>query len=323
MKKTILYIILFLQISFAQAAVDSIINTKAKVAADTVETIQDTVKAESNKLVENIKPPIKVNEIFSLTKIIWTIIFIFIGYNVIKLITTLLDKLSERSISYRITIKGFIPIVKIIGWIGIFTLVIVGIFQPPMESVLLVAGSLGIAIGFAAQDILKNIFGGITIIFDKAFQVGDKIQVGEYYGEVTSIGLRSTRIVTQDDSMVVLPNGELMAQSISNSNSGEPNCQVVSEIYLPPYIDTALVRKIAIQSAQVSRYVYLNKPIAVRFKNEIYESRSVLKLRLKAYVLDIRYEFAFMSDMTETVIKELLRLNIITKDELIGFQKLN
>ena len=113
--------------------------------------------------------------------------------------------------------------------------------------------------------------------------------------------------------MVVLPNGELMAQSISNSNSGEPNCQVVSEIYLPPYIDTALVRKIAIQSAQVSRYVYLNKPIAVRFKNEIYESRSVLKLRLKAYVLDIRYEFAFMSDMTETVIKELLRLNIITK----------
>jgi hypothetical protein len=49
----------------------------------------------------------------------------------------------------------------------------------------------------------------------------------------------------------------------------------------------------------------------------------VLKLRLKAYVLDIRYEFAFMSDMTETVIKELLRLNIITKDELIGLQKLN
>ncbi len=310
MKKTILVLfVMFSSLTFAQEISDSV-------------KVKELVKTESatKQITDTIKPPIEVSDIFSFSKVVWAVIFIIIGYYVIKLLTTLLDKLSERSISYRITIKGFIPIVRIIGWIGILMLVIVGIFQPPMESVLLVAGSLGIAIGFAAQDIIKNIFGGITIIFDKAFQVGDKIQVGEYYGEVKSIGLRSTRIVTADDSMVVLPNGELMAQSISNSNSGEPNCQVVAEIYLPPYIDTAKARNIAISSAQVSRYVYLKKPVAVVFKNELYDNRAVLKMRLKAYVLDIRYEFAFMSDMTEIVIRELVINGIVTKEELSGLR---
>ena len=164
----------------------------------------------------------------------------------------------------------------------------------------------------------KNVFGGIMIIFDRAFQVGDKIQVGSFYGEVINIGLRSTKIVTADDSVVSIPNGEIMSQLISNSNTGETNCQVVSEIYLPPYIDIERTREIAIRSAQVSKYVFLNKPIAVIFKNEIFQNRSVLKMRLKAYVLDIRYEFAFMSEMTEIVLKELIKHGIVSKVELSG-----
>jgi len=67
--------------------------------------------------------------------------------------------------------------------------------------------------------------------FDRPFHVGDKIEVGKYYGEVIEIGLRSTRIVTGDDSVVAVPNGEMMNHSISNSNSGESNCQVVAEFF--------------------------------------------------------------------------------------------
>lgn len=103
------------------------------------------------------------------------------------------------------------------------------------------------------------------IIFDRPFQVGDKIEIEDYYGEVIKIGLRSTRIVTPDDSMVTIPNGDLMSKPVSNSNSGEPNCQVVAELYLPINIDTEKVRQIALEAAQVSRYVYLNKPIVILF----------------------------------------------------------
>jgi len=154
------------------------------------------------------------------------------------------------------------------------------------------------------------------VIIDRPFQVGDKIEIGDYYGEVIKIGLRSTRIVTPDDSMVTIPNGDLMSKSVSNSNSGEPNCQVVAELYLPIDIDTEKVRQIALEAAQVSRYVYLNKPIVVLFFNEIKEDRSYLKMRLKAYVMDIRYEFTFKSDMTEIVMRELIKKKIIDPEKM-------
>ena len=154
------------------------------------------------------------------------------------------------------------------------------------------------------------------ILFDRPFQVGDKIEVGEHYGEVKEIGLRSTRIVTKDDSLVSIPNAEVVNKAVSNSNAGEANCQVVAEVYLPIDVDTNKARQLAIEAAQVSQYIYLNKPIAVVFINEVKEHRSYLKMRLKAYVSDIRYEFAFQSDMTEIVIREFMQEGLITKKDL-------
>jgi small-conductance mechanosensitive channel len=135
--------------------------------------------------------------------------------------------------------------------------------------------------------------------------------VGDHYGEVMQIGLRTVRIVTPDDSMVSIPNGEMMNKFVSNANSGASNCQVVAEFYLPADIDMAQAKKIAYRTAAVSRYCYLNKPIVIIFRNEVYHGRSMLKMRLKAYVLDIRYEFPFYSEMTETVIKEFLRHDLM------------
>jgi MscS family membrane protein len=147
--------------------------------------------------------------------------------------------------------------------------------------------------------------------------VGDKIEVGETYGEVLDMSLRSTRIVTPDDSIITLPNGELMNQAISNANSGESNCQVVAEIYLPIDIDTEKVRNIALESAKTAKYVYLAKPVVVLFFNEIKHEKLCYRMRLKAYVLDIRYEFVFKSEMTEKVMRELLKEGILKKESSI------
>ncbi|WPP52708.1 mechanosensitive ion channel family protein [Catalinimonas niigatensis] len=251
----------------------------------------------------------------SLGKIFWSFIIFALGYLVIRFITHVLEIFSERSTSYRITLKGLVPVIRILGWIIFIFVIITGVIRPEIQAVLALTASVGVAVGFASQDILKNIFGGIVILLDTPFKVGDKIEIGSFYGEVVEIGLRSTRIVTPDDSLVSIPNGELMNQSVSNSNAGELNCQVVAEIYLPLDIDTVSVRKIAIEVAQTSKYVYLNKPITILFFNEIKERRSYLKMRVKAYVMDIRYEFTFKSELTEIVIRELLRQNIISRDD--------
>ncbi|MFC2130702.1 mechanosensitive ion channel family protein [Bacteroidota bacterium] len=258
----------------------------------------------------------KIESIISFGKVFWSILFMVIGYILIRLISKTIDLISEKSANYRITLKGFIPIIRILGWITIIYVIIAGIIQPPQATLIAVSASAGIAVGFASQDILKNIFGGIMILLDRPFMVGDKIEAGSHYGEVVKIGLRSTRIVSPDDSLVTIPNSELMNQSVSNSNAGEPNCQVVAEIYLPIDIDTEKARSIAIEAAQVSKYIYLNKLITVLFFNEVRERRSYLKMRLKAYVMDIRYEFVFKSEMTEVVVRELIKQGVLKPEEV-------
>lgn len=319
--KAIIILIMFLaapgfqgyaQHSAAGSADSLIVLSDSLLSADTLHN--QAKRDSSSDIMTQLQPP-SILEVISVGKVIWAIIFFIAGLYIIRLITKILEVFAERSTNFRITIKGVVPIVRIFGWMIIIYIVIAGIFRPPVATVIAVTASVGIAVGFAAQDIIKNIFGGIMILFDRPFQVGDKIQLGEYYGEVMKIGLRSTKIVTPDDSTVTIPNGELMTKSVSNANYGEPNCQVVAEIYLPIDIDTERVRQIAIEAAQVSRYVYLNKPITVLFFNEIKDRRAYLKMRLKAYVMDIRYEFQFKSDMTELVMKELLRTNLITSED--------
>jgi small-conductance mechanosensitive channel len=172
------------------------------------------------------------------------------------------------------------------------------IFQVDAQGFLAAAAAVGVAIGFAAQDLLKNLFGGIILVFDQPFQVGDKISAGGTYGEVVSIGLRSTRIVTPDDNLVSVPNAQVVDGQVANANAGELNCQVVTDLYLPGWIDEARAKKIAFEAAASSKYVYLNKPIVVLVKDEFKET-FLTHLKVKAYVLDPRYEFLFESDVTE------------------------
>lgn len=71
-------------------------------------------------------------------------------------------------------------------------------------------GILGIAVGFAAQDSLSNIIAGFLIFFDKPFRVRDYVTLGEHYGRVELITMRSTRIRTQDNKYVVIPNQKII-----------------------------------------------------------------------------------------------------------------
>jgi hypothetical protein len=63
----------------------------------------------------------------------------------------------------------------------------------------------------------------------------------------------------------------------------------------------------------ISRYIYLNKPVTVLFFNEIKDRKTVLKMRLKAYVSDLSKEFQFKSEMTEIVMKTLIEQEVIPK----------
>ncbi|MBT8339964.1 MAG: mechanosensitive ion channel [Desulfatitalea sp.] len=276
------------------------------------------VKLQAEGTQEKIMPLNRFGNNWRLSagKIFWAVVVFFVALFASKYLIRILEALSEKWTRARLLIKRITPVIHILGWASVIYFITAGIFAPPIETLIAMTASAGIAVGFASQDILKNIFGGLMILFDRPFQVGDKIQVKEFYGEVVYIGLRTVRIVTPDDSLVSIPNSEIVNQPVSNANSGEFNCQVAAEFYLPPTVDLNRVKKLAHRIAGVSRYVFLDKPITIVCKNEVHEGRSLIKLRIKAYVFDLRYEFLFISDMTETFIREIRKRKLVRDEEL-------
>ncbi|MDR0811183.1 MAG: mechanosensitive ion channel family protein [Paludibacter sp.] len=89
----------------------------------------------------------------------------------------------------------------------------------------------GLAFALAAQDTLKNIFGGITIFFDRPFKIGDRIKVDGFDGIVEDIGMRSTRIRTLERRLVTISNSKIVDCSIENI-SNEPMRRVLIKLGL-------------------------------------------------------------------------------------------
>ncbi len=212
-----------------------------------------------------------------------------------KLVGFLLELLSERVPRARFTFKMLVPVARLV--IAFFAaLTIFRIFAPTPESQVAVLASLSIALGVGGQDLVKNLFGGLVIITDQPFQIGDRVQIGEAYGEITYIGLRSTKLVTPNDTLVTIPNSEILTRHIFNNNSGVPDCQVAIDLYLAHDVNAHEARQVALEAVHSSPYLLTSKPV-VCAAADVLDQRPYLKLTLKAYVFDHRQEPAFMTDV--------------------------
>lgn len=244
-------------------------------------------------------------------RLFWSLVILVLTVFVIRGVVFLLEKLADRRAERRLFYKRLAPIARIVLWIFAAFVIVRVVFDLDATTLVAAAAAIGVAIGFAAQDLLKNIFGGLVIIFDQPFQVGDKISIGGTYGEVMSIGLRSTRLQTPDDNHVSVPNSQVVDGQVSNANAGALDCQVVTDLYLPGWVDEAKAKRIAHEAAISSKYVYLKKPIVVLVKDEFKET-FLTRIRVKAYVLDTRYEFLLQSEITERARQEFRRQGLLT-----------
>lgn len=213
-----------------------------------------------------------------------------------RVITVLLLKLSEKmSRSSRIKVKMIIPAVKFGIYVLAFYYILREIFQIFGPELFLLTGLLGAAIGFGVKDLFADIIGGLVITFEKPYQIGDKISMGAYYGEVIDIGLRATKLVTPDDNTVTAPNSLIFNETIASGNYGASEMMVVIDLYIASDSDVETAMRILREAVVSSKYVYISKnsPVTLLHKALPFYTR----LRAKAYVNDLRDEFKFESDV--------------------------
>ncbi len=134
-------------------------------------------------------------------------------------INSLIDKVQERrDIEQRVTRQIKLFSKYVMGTIGLLT--ILGILGIDLTLIATGLGIAGIAVGFAARDLLSNLLSGIFILFDRTYQVNDAVLIHNTYGIVRLITLRNTEIKTFDGNIVVIPNSKVVDDKIINMTSG-------------------------------------------------------------------------------------------------------
>ncbi len=121
-------------------------------------------------------------------------------------------------------------------------------------------GIAGVVLGFALKDSLANIFGGIAIILDRNLELGDKIQLesGEL-GLVQEVGLRSTKITTFDNELLVIPNGQMANSKIHNFTKPNINNRVTVEFGVEYGSDIKHIKDLAMDLVKKTRGI-MSKP---------------------------------------------------------------
>lgn len=104
---------------------------------------------------------------------------------------------------------------------GVGTLAVLGALGFNMSTALAGLGIGGLAIGFGAQQTIANLFGGVSVLADEVFRVGDVCKFGDRTGVVEDIGLRSTRIRTEERTLVAIPNGTVATINLENLSRRE------------------------------------------------------------------------------------------------------
>ncbi|MCC6579098.1 MAG: mechanosensitive ion channel family protein [Phycisphaeraceae bacterium] len=197
-------------------------------------------------------------------------------YNLVELIELALLSLTSRTSSrlddmivplIRKTLRIFLVIVFII-------VALQNVFNLDITGFLASLGIAGLAVSLAAQDSVKNLFGSVTIFFDKPFSVGDRIVFDGHDGTVEEIGFRSTRIRTLEGHLVTVPNMKFTDSSVENV-AARPSIRRIMDITITydtpaPKIERAveIVRQLLCDDAEVAAaFDMTDLPPRVAFDN--------------------------------------------------------
>jgi small-conductance mechanosensitive channel len=150
-------------------------------------------------------------------------------------------------------------------------------------NVLAISAALGItgfAIALAAQDTIANIISGLVIMVDHPFKLGDRIDIPELdtWGDVVEIGIRSSKVVTRDNRLVIVPNSGIADNSVVNYSLPDTTYRLQSDIGIGTTMDIPEVQQAIMEAVKQVEGVLPDKPVDVWF-TEFGDSSNTFRVR--------------------------------------------
>lgn len=175
----------------------------------TKEVNADVEKASTffDNLIDRIKS--------ALPTLIFAVIVFIIGIVAVKIITKIISRFMKKSTVDNAAVAFLVSFIRVV----LYTIVIVSaltLVGVPMSSIIALIGAAGLAVSLALQNYLSNLAGGFIILFSKPFKSGDMIEIDSTTGQIKSINILYTKMLTSDNKTVLIPNGKVADAKIIN-----------------------------------------------------------------------------------------------------------
>lgn len=201
---------------------------------------------------------------------LWTVgvtlaltIALFIATGIIKrrligglLARTQLAPSAQHAIS---TLSGYVIIT-----IGL--LVIIQAAGINLTTLNVLAGAVGVGVGFGLQNIASNFISGLIILAERPIKVGDRVEVSDVNGEVVSIRARSTTVITNDNIAVIVPNSSFISENVVNWSYGDDTVRFRVPVGVAYGSDVRLVERLLLDVAHTNPNVLEAPEPAVQFR---------------------------------------------------------
>ena len=134
-----------------------------------------------------------------------------------------------------------------------------------LTTLTVLAGAIGLGLGFGLQNIVSNFVSGLIILFERPIKVGDRIMVGDVDGRVTEVGARATTVVTNDNIAVIVPNSRFIGEEVVNWSYTDDRVRFKIPVSVAYGSDLELVSRLLVEAAAENPDVLEDPEPSVRF----------------------------------------------------------
>ena len=196
--------------------------------------------------------------------------------------------------SLRHYILASIPLIRLLVICLAIVLALPIFIEPSLRNMIAILGAAGLAIGFALKDYVSSLLAGVVSAFERPYRLGDWIEIDGHYGEVVHVGMRTVALVTADDDYISIPHLKLWNSAVRNANNGSATLQCTASFMVHPEHDASSARSILEDVAITSPYLNFDEPVVIVVAEETWGT----KYTIRAYPVDPRQQFRFVSDLT-------------------------
>jgi len=237
------------------------------------------------------------------------LLLVIVSFFIASFILKWVRKLYTRRLEEADKLK-FVSVFKFIKYVTYIVVVaiVLSVAGFNITPFLAASAALLVGLGLALQDLFKDVIGGIFIILDKSLLVGDIIELNSKVGRVIDIKLRTTRAITRDDKIIIIPNHKFITDTIYNYTQNHRTTRECVKVGVAYGSDTNLVKDLLLQSAEKQKGVLKSPKPFVLFEDF---GDSALIFSIYFYIGDSFVDPRIKSEMRFRI-DQLFRENQIT-----------